>query len=194
MPDVVTFDAATLRIIEVDAGGDNSLDVVEIYSEWKAWSLIGDNAKHPPAFRYVGGDPISDVRALGSTFFLTNGWRIRPAERTHNLELVGNLYTDPAGDRVWVNTLGSYTVGIQLTVSNLLDLLQTGISGLTPEEAAALAVIETATVKTRKLTTNKAVITENPDGTRTVTLYDDDGLTPIHVHTVTADELQRIPA
>lgn len=121
MPDVVTFDPVNLRIIEIDAAGDNELDVVEIYSEWKAWQLLSDNAKHPPAFRFVGGDPISPTQDLGSTFFLTNGWKIRPAESSHKLTLVGNIFTDPAGESVFVNTLGAFTVNTETRVSNLTD-------------------------------------------------------------------------
>lgn len=121
MADVVTFDPANLLIIEIGTGGDNTIDVVEMYSEWKEWVQVGNNAGYPPALRYVGGDPISDVQNLGSTFFITNGWRFRPAEQDHRITLVGNLYTDPAGDSVFVPTLGDYTVLAEMVVSNLVD-------------------------------------------------------------------------
>lgn len=122
MADVVTFDPANLRIVEIDAGGDNELDIIEVYSEWKDW-LLADFQRmgFPPAFRVVGGDPISGTQSLGSTFFLINGWRIRPAESDHRLVLNGNLFTDPAGDSVVVPTLGAFTVTVEMATSNLID-------------------------------------------------------------------------
>jgi hypothetical protein len=69
----------------------------------------------------VGGDPISAVQSLGSTFFLINGWRIRPAERSHKLTLVGNCFTNPEGFSVTVPTVGAFTVNIESKVSNLTD-------------------------------------------------------------------------
>jgi hypothetical protein len=121
MADVVTFDPVNLRIVEISTGGDNELDLVEVYSEWKVWVKDGDNAKHPPAFRFVGGDPISGVQSLGTTYFLINGWRIRPAELNHKLTVVGNLFTDPAGFSAYVPTLGSFQVNTETRVSNLTD-------------------------------------------------------------------------
>ena len=121
MPAVVTFDASSLRIIPVDTGGDIELDMVEVYSEWKEWAKTGDNIKHPQAFRYIGGDPVTDTQNAGSTFFILNGWRFRPVERSHKLTLVGNIFSDPAGSSVFVPTLGSYTVNTETRVSNLVD-------------------------------------------------------------------------
>jgi hypothetical protein len=122
MADVVQFDPDNLRIIEISAGGDNELSVVEIYSEMKDW-LLADPARlaYPQAMRYVGGDAISPTQDLGSTFFLLNGWRIRPAELTHKLTLIGNLFTDPAGESVFVPTLGAFNVNTETRVSNLVD-------------------------------------------------------------------------
>lgn len=136
MPDVVTFDPARRLIIEIPAGSpedptlDNNIDVIEIYSEWKVWAQqngeFGEspeepNMRFPPAMRVVGGDPISDVQNLGSTFFLINGWRIKPAEGSHRLTLTGNLFTDPAGESTVVPTDGVFTVLVENFVSNLVD-------------------------------------------------------------------------
>jgi len=135
MPDIVTFDTSgPLRIIEISAGGDNEIDWLEIYSEWKVWSQLSDNLKYPPAFRVVGGDPISDVQNLGSTFFLLAPWRFRPAELDHELIINGNVFYDPPGIPPVVPTLGGYTVLTTLKVSNLVD------SAATPEvDPAAIA-------------------------------------------------------
>jgi hypothetical protein len=118
---IVTFDPLELVIIELDTGDDNELSVVEIYSEWKVWQKTDANARWPLAFRYVGADPISPTQNLGSTFFLTNGWRFRAAERDHKLTLVGNIFTEGGEDSVFVPTLGAYTVNTETRVSNLVD-------------------------------------------------------------------------
>ncbi len=118
---MATFDPIALRIIEDPGTGDTVLDVAVLYSQWKLWVAQSDNSKYPQAFRTVGGDPISPQQNLGSTFFLMNGWRIRPAERSHKLTLVGNIFTDPAGDSVFVPTLGAFTVNTETRVSNLTD-------------------------------------------------------------------------
>lgn len=121
MPAIVTFDPINLRIVEIGIGGDNELNVVEVYSEWKDWVKIGDNAKYLQAFRFVGGDTISATQNLGITYFLVNGWRFRPAELSHKITLVGNIFTDPSGFSVFVATLGAFTVNTETRVSNLVD-------------------------------------------------------------------------
>lgn len=122
---VVTFDVSGpgLFINEIDTGGDNELDLDEIYSEWKDWSRTSDNLKYPPAFRQVGADPLSATQNLGTTYFLNtgDGWRIRPAERDHLLQINGNLYTDPSGDDPIAPTLGAYTVLVRMSVSSLTE-------------------------------------------------------------------------
>ena len=130
MPDVVTFDPINLRIVEIDAAGDNALTWQEIYSEWKDW-LLADSSRmrYPQAFRTVGGDPISETTNLGSTFFLQNRWKFRPAENDHRLIVNGNLFTDPAGESPFVLTLGGFTVAIESVVSNLTEVQTVEVEG-----------------------------------------------------------------
>ncbi len=102
--------------------GVTEIDVqVDLYSDWKEEVQLSDNMKWAPAMRAVGGDPISDTQDLGSTYFLTNGWRIRPQEADHELIITGNIYTDPAGEAIVIPTVGSYTVLVTNRVSNLVD-------------------------------------------------------------------------
>jgi hypothetical protein len=115
----ITFDGPNK--LAVLTAGTVSLDVVELWSRWIDWLLTGDNSKYLPAMRSVGGDPLSETKDLGTTFFMTNGWRIRPQEADHWLTVNGNLYTDPSGYSPFVATLGSYTVTIAMVVSNLTD-------------------------------------------------------------------------
>lgn len=123
----VTFDFPNRIIIENDVGGDNVIDVVQVYSLWKNAVRAGDSLKYPRALRYVGSDPISPTQNLGATFFLTNGWKIRPAERNHKLTILGNIFSEAvdgsgsSGDSVFTNTLGNFTVNTETRVSNLVD-------------------------------------------------------------------------
>jgi len=121
MADIVTFDGPNKVIVEISAAGDNELDLVEVYSEWKVWVTQADNTKYLQAFTPVGGDPISVSQNLGITYFLENGWRIRPAELAHKLTIVGNLYTRESGQSAFVDTLGAFNVNTETRVSSLVD-------------------------------------------------------------------------
>ena len=92
-----------------------------MYSRWVDWLLTpGDNSKYLLAIRIVGGDPISDIKNLGLTFFLTNGWRIVPESLDYRLTLIGNLVTDPSGFSP-VDSVVGYSIVVEYSVSNLVD-------------------------------------------------------------------------
>ena len=74
----------------------------------------------------VGGDPISGTENLGSTFFLLEPWKFRPAELDHRLTINGNLFTDPADWEPYAPTLGAYTVLYVNKVSTLVEQVNTG--------------------------------------------------------------------
>lgn len=122
MPAVVTFDPVNLLIREIDVGGDNEIDAIDVYSNWKSW-LLSDfqNMGHPQAFRVVGGDSRSPTSNLGSTFFLMNGWKIKPAESDHKLTVVGNLFVDGGGESVFTPTDGAFTVHTETVVTDLIS-------------------------------------------------------------------------
>jgi hypothetical protein len=122
----VTFDG-TNKLIIVD-NGVTSLDAaIDLYSDWKEWMLTSDNSKYPLAFATIGGDDLGGGRYLGATYFLENGWKIRPYEGNHALSLVGNIYTRD-GSSPFVSTLGNYNVLITSSVSNLIDTVETGVN------------------------------------------------------------------
>lgn len=120
----VSFDGPNRLIIVTEAptaSGLVELDVkIDLYSDWKEWMLVGDNCKYLYAMRAVGGDPTVEGRFLGSTFFLSNGWRIRPYNADHTLKLDGNLFTDE-GDFVVIHTLAHHQVLVDHQFSNLID-------------------------------------------------------------------------
>jgi hypothetical protein len=120
----VSFNGITkiIQVIEApDAYDDVYIDVKEdIYSDWKEWKLESDNSKFLEAVRTVGGDPLPGSKSLGATFFLINGWKIRPYEGDHTLNINGNLYCDD-GSVPYISTIGSYNVMVINSVSSLVD-------------------------------------------------------------------------
>lgn len=213
----VTFDG-NLKIININFG-ETLVDVKrDIYSAWKEWITVDDNSKFPVAISAIGGDPLPGGKFLGTTFFLENGWKIKPFEADHTLTVSGNLYSRDGSDP-FVSTIGNYNIRVNLTTSNLVDTISTaGGTSVDPNDIAVavwnrLAVASTgsgtfgefvnmikATVdnnNTRiidlqdrmrelkdmitvmwKFHNNKTVI--NPTE-KTLTIYDNDGTTPLKV-------------
>lgn len=129
----VTFDGVN-KIIQVN-NNITSLDVkIDLYSDWKEWTLISDNSKFLPAFSAIGGDPLPSSN-LGTTYFIENGWKIRPYEGNHTLRISGNLYARDGSDPV-INTTGSFNVRVVQTVSNIVDTITTSGSSLTAQQVA----------------------------------------------------------
>lgn len=119
----VTFNGLD-RIIIVNYGVENLNVQDDIYSEWKRFLLSPENKKFKQAMRVVGGDPIPN-RNLGSTFFLMNGWKIRPFEGDHRLVITGNIYATDGSDII-MDTIGNHKVRVMMTVSNIIDKVAIG--------------------------------------------------------------------
>ncbi len=129
---LVTFDGPN-KLIIINSCVTTIDEKKNIYSDWKEWLSnqgdfsgdTGDNTKYLQAISAIGGDPISDTLSLGTTFFLENGWKIRPYEGNHSLTILGNIYTRDGSVAV-IPTVGSYNVAIRLQTSNLIDTLSLG--------------------------------------------------------------------
>jgi hypothetical protein len=89
------------------------LNAIDIYSWWKQWVKVGTNSQWAPAFRVVGGDPITGNNSLTPYFFLINDWKIRPYEASHQFEIDGALVVEGGGYPV-VPTIGPFNVATQL--------------------------------------------------------------------------------
>lgn len=85
----IIFDG-TNRLIRLD----EAYSVAYITSRWKDWVLTNDNAKYPPAFTDIAGNPISATVALEVYTFIRNdlGWRIQPFGSNGLLEISGEIY------------------------------------------------------------------------------------------------------
>ena len=79
------------------------LNVAEMYSRWIDWlgvtDSVGDNSlKWPTAMRYSGKDPIPGG-FTGTTFFMTNGWRVRFNPSTTAVD--GVLFSEDFDTAYW---------------------------------------------------------------------------------------------
>lgn len=128
----IAFDATNKRIILDSA----SVTAVEIYSRWKDWLALSDNAKYGENITTVGGDDLGGGLSIPPYIFLKNGWRVRPMEANHNLTITGNLFVDGGGVPV-VSTLGTYQVNVNYTVPVQAQGIST--SGSTGPSAADIA-------------------------------------------------------
>ncbi|HUV38765.1 MAG TPA: hypothetical protein VMY39_04085 [Planctomycetota bacterium] len=171
----VSFDGPSLRILidniaDLDAGAD-------IYSEWKEWVKLSDNAKFHPAFDTTGGDPTRPGQTIAPYFFLRNdlGWRIRAPEVNGEVNIVGNMFARDAAVPVQENSVGSFNSLIRLEISPQALVIETTVSASAPD-AAHLEVANDGTNlhigvwldrlgATVTSPTSATVLWYNPDGT-----------------------------
>ncbi|MEA3363698.1 MAG: hypothetical protein U9Q61_10590 [Thermodesulfobacteriota bacterium] len=70
----VSFDGTTKRMVVT---GVALVDVQrDLYSAWKHWLILSDNAKYEQALRPVGGDSIGGGQRSPVYFFLMNDWKV----------------------------------------------------------------------------------------------------------------------
>ena len=140
----IAFDPAAKRIILDTA----SISAAEIFSRWEDWAATGDNAKYGAVMTHVGGDDLGGGLYIPNYIFLQNGWRVRPMEANHNLNITRNLFVAGGGVPV-VNTLGNYNVAVQYTVPvQAQGIATSGLTGPTAEQiaAAVLAALQSTTI------------------------------------------------
>lgn len=173
MSTTYTFNGATKIIVVDDVGQSVVVGTAKgMYSAWKDWVAAG-NPQWDVAFRTIGGDDLGGGISAGDYYFLQNqfGWRIRPVERSHTLQINGNIYAEVPGTPSFVDTVGAYNVRVQVQTSSLTQTLSVG-SGLTSGQDQALTDAKNAAVLAQKLLRNK-LVTDPADGK--VKLYDDNG-------------------
>ena len=129
-PQKVVFDGEN-RVIIVNTGVTELNFREDIYSAWKEWVVDPNqqNGEYPLAIQAVGGEDLPGNRNLGTTYFLENGWRIRPWEGDHSLTISGNFFTRE-GDSPVIATVNPWTITINLNTSTLIETItqQTNIT------------------------------------------------------------------
>lgn len=138
------FDGANKVIKEPVGTGDTTFDVGrDIYSAWKRWVQTG-NGEYDNAFIVEGGTPIGATGLFtGTTYLLTNGWKIMAADHDHQLLVTGNLYSDdgvvsvanPTGQSTVfvsgsVNAQGVATGGVQQATLEAMQTLLTELHNI----------------------------------------------------------------
>lgn len=133
----IVFDPANKRIV-LDS---TSVTASDIWVQWSAWAASDDNSKYLPALKQVGGDDLGGGLLIPIYIFLLNGWRVRPMEANHNLQISGNLFVEGGGVPV-VQTLGAFNVSVQYTVAMQAQAIITsgGSGSSVTAEAVADAV------------------------------------------------------
>lgn len=86
----VIFDGIN-RLILINADEPTISVKNDIYSSWKEWARLRNNAKFLPAIRATGGDPTSGGQSTGDVYFLINNWQIYVSSAT---EIAGVIYSD----------------------------------------------------------------------------------------------------
>lgn len=111
------FDGTNKVMKEPVGTGNTTFDVGrDMYSAWKRWVQIG-NAQFDAAFIVEGGTPIGATGLFtGTTFLLTNGWKVMAADHDHQLTLSGNLFSDD-GVVATPNPTGQSTISVSSSVN-----------------------------------------------------------------------------
>lgn len=109
---VLTFDGANKLIIL--GAGTTVLSVKDMWSDWVRWLPVNDNSKYLPAFRSLGGDLISlsNGSYIPTYIFMINGWKIRPQEADHNLDVTEGVLIVEGSGPPFIPTLGDFTVQV----------------------------------------------------------------------------------
>jgi hypothetical protein len=118
----VTFDY-TNRLIICNSGV-TEIDVrKDLYSyaktQWQSDPVLN---KFLFLFRVVGGDTTVGSNSVSPYFFLQHGWKLRPQEASHTLQIAGTLLVDGGGDP-YVSTLGTFNVRIVATVPIVAEFI-----------------------------------------------------------------------
>lgn len=125
--------------------GTTSISVRDVWSRWVDWFLTGDNSKFLPAFEQVGGNDIdaSQGTKIPIYAFLVNGWKLRPQEANHTLNVNDGILLVNGGGDPFLNTNGAYAVRInyQQPVQAISFSSEGGSSGLTTEQSTQLLKI-----------------------------------------------------
>lgn len=171
------------KVITLTAG-TTTVSVRDAWSRWLDWYLTGDNSKYLPALNTVGGNTIDPIAGtyIPIFAFLQNGWKFKPQEADHTLNVGdGILLVDGGGDP-FLDTTGDYTVRINYQQPVQAITVSTGGGNAPTAEQVAQAVWATAVegsytaLQLQRLISailaGKTTITDTGGGTATVVFRD----------------------
>ena len=113
----VSFDGVN-KIINLPSTGSFDTEI-DLYSDWKEWVTLSDNAKYLPAFDTTGGDDIGSGQEIAPYFFLRTdlGWKIKAPEEDGDIVVQGNLFPRVSGQSLFLPPTGDFTVLITQSLS-----------------------------------------------------------------------------
>lgn len=109
---LTSFTIDTTNKIIVLGSGTTELDIVDLYSQFKDWIATGDNAKFPRAFDPIGGDTITGSTTIPAYLYLKNGYKIRPQDADHTLNVTNGILLVLGGGDPFLDTVSPHTVRI----------------------------------------------------------------------------------
>ena len=138
MSNTVSFIGDSLTLL---LGNSNTFTAEALYSEWKMWLTLGDNAKYPPAFDTTGGDAVGSGQEIAPYFFLRNdlGWVVKMPQQDGELVMSGNLFPRDTSQAMFVQAQ-NYDAFLRLEVSTRAVVIRVpveadgGVAGLTEEQ------------------------------------------------------------
>ena len=142
----VTFYGSNLTMV---LGTSGAFTAEGIYSDWKDWVVLSDNAKYPKAFDTTGGDDVGGNQEIAPYFFVRNdlGWIIKMPTQDGEIVVTGNLFPRDSTAAMFAQQTG-YDAFLRLEVSTraVIITVPTEVSALTTAQGSQLAQI--AAVKT----------------------------------------------
>jgi hypothetical protein len=161
----ITFDASEREFVVTQAPVDGviTIDVnVDLYSDgkedWQDDGTFPDLAKMQFPIDAIGGNQFG-AKTLGASYLIKYGWHFKPFEADHTMLIVGNIGTETGWELVQ-DTVGTFRVRIENEVSTLVEVSETGVSGLTAEESAQITRIDAGIFgqKILRISTNPATL------------------------------------
>ena len=128
----------------------------DIYSDWKEWVALENNLKYLPPMNTVGGEPTIAGQRLDVTYFLINGWKLKPHPGSYDLNIIGNLFDVDGGSiKVPADIIENQPNNISISTNTSVIVRQidsgTSTGGLTVEQDAALFNIEGKVISIQSL-------------------------------------------
>jgi hypothetical protein len=138
----ISFDGAT-KLATLSAG-TTTLNVADLWSRWCDW--YATNANWAPAMLQVGGNVIDAGAgtAIPAYIYLVDGWRVKPQEANHTLNVSGGVLLVDGGGDPFVNTTGSFIVRINYSQPVQAITVSTGGGSAPSAEAIAAAILAAA--------------------------------------------------
>ena len=116
---------------------------------------LSDNSKYLPMFTSTGGDVIdpSAGTAIPSYVFVENGWRIKPQEADHTLNVTGGVLVVGGGGDPFTNTNGAFQ--IRINYSQPVQAIAVAGSGSAPDASTVADAVWTHSFVSKILTVAK---------------------------------------